>query len=355
MKFYDELQLGAAGSKQTIRESAGIRQKLYHTAVYAFKIIITLVFCIAFIAGYTMLFGKENSTAGVVVLLCVMVYRRAHFDVNTYESLGLIALFFALMTFGSHFAAESGPVVGFIINFSCILVMMALGCYNPQMSNQSTLVLSYLLLYDADVTGSAFSMRVVAMAVGCALVCLVFYKNHRDKAYANHVPDVLEAFDLKSRRTQWQLSAALSIAGVMAILQALGFEKIMWAGIAAMSVCIPVMDQMGTRARDRILGVLGGVVCFFALYLILPSPLYACMGIIGGIGVALSARYGWQALFNSFGALAIAESGFGLGQAMSMRVMYNFIGVAAGLIVCIAVAHVFKKWTAHRQKEEFLC
>ena len=68
-------------------------------------------------------------------------------------------------------------------------------------------------------------------------------------------------------------------------------------------VCHPAfMEDMQYRVRKRIVGNIAGVICFTALYFLLPPSIYAYIGIIGGIGVGLSAQYGWQAVFNTFGA-----------------------------------------------------
>ena len=71
--------------------------------------------------------------------------------------------------------------------------------------------------------------------------------------------------------------------------------RAMWAGIAAMSAILPFMEDMQYRVRKRIVGNIAGVICFTVLYFLLPSSIYTYIGIIGGIGVGLSAKYGWQA------------------------------------------------------------
>ena len=60
------------------------------------------------------------------------------------------------------------------------------------------------------------------------------------------------------------------------------------------------------------------------------------IGIIGGIGVGYSAGYKWQTVFNTFGALAIAASLFGLPMALLLR---SGINVTASLytVVCNVV------------------
>ena len=39
-------------------------------------------------------------------------------------------------------------------------------------------------------------MRLVGMAAGAVLTCLVFYRNHRNRVYKRKIQDVLQEFDL---------------------------------------------------------------------------------------------------------------------------------------------------------------
>ena len=87
------------------------------------------------------------------------------------------------------------------------------------------------------------------------------------------------------------------------------------------------MEDMQYRVRKRIVGNIAGVICFTVLYFLLPPSIYAYIGILGGIGVGLSAKYGWQAVFNTFGALAIATESYGLKGAVGLRVIQNVFGV----------------------------
>ena len=75
MTFYQELQLNQQGSKAIIKASSTTGEKLRHISIYLFKILITMVFCMAFVMGYSRIFGDENSIVGVIVLLCIMVFR----------------------------------------------------------------------------------------------------------------------------------------------------------------------------------------------------------------------------------------------------------------------------------------
>lgn len=334
MTFYQELQLNQAGSKSLLKNSKTMKEKLYHAFVYMVKIAVTMVFCFAFVTASSIILGKDNSIVGVVVLLCVMVFRNADLGIHTQHSTWLLAFFFVIMTVCPHLANQLSALPALLINIAALAVLILFGCHNPFMFNQSTLVLGYLLLYGYDVTGKSYVFRIAGMAAGAVLTCLVFYRNHKNRVFKRNMKDVIKEFDLSSSRTKWQLCQILCVPLVLCIAQLCNMPRAMWAGIAAMSAILPFMEDMQYRVKKRIVGNIAGVICFTALYFLLPPSIYAYIGIIGGIGVGLSAQYGWQAVFNTFGALAIAAESYGLKGAVSLRVIQNVFGVVFALVFC---------------------
>ena len=343
MTFYQELQLNQAGSKKIIRESETTREKWYHILVYLIKIAITVSFCFVFVTLYSLIFGAGNSIVGVVVLLHLLVFKNADLRIDAKQSTGLLALFFGIMTIAPHLANLANPFVGLLINAAAILILILFGCHEPRMFNQSTLVLSYLLMYGYDVSGTEYLTRLAGMAVGATLVCAVFYKNHRHLSYDLRVQDILPTFTLTHPRSKWQLCQILCVPLVIFIVELLGMPRAMWAGIAAMSAILPAMDDMQSRVRGRIIGNIVGVLCFFLLYTYLPSSIYAYIGVIGGIGVGFSAKYGWQAVFNTFGALAIASQLYGVSAAMGLRVFQNVFGVLFAFGFCLVFHWIMQR------------
>ena len=81
-------------------------------------------------------------------------------------------------------------------------------------------------------------------------------------------------------------------------------------------------DRTWKRGVFNILGC--GI--FLVLYNTLPAWLYPYIGVIGGIGVGYSAGYSWQTVFNTFGALSIAGSLFGVKTAIALRIGTNVAG-----------------------------
>ena len=142
MTFYQELQLDQAGSKKLIQNTEGLKNKLRHTTVYLFKIFLTIVFCVAFVSAYSGIFGSENSIVGVVVLLCLMVFRFADFGVKTGSGLAILFLQFFILAVGPRLANIVPSGAGMIVHVVSISLILLFGCHHVMMANHSTLVLS---------------------------------------------------------------------------------------------------------------------------------------------------------------------------------------------------------------------
>lgn len=332
MTFYQELQLNQAGSKMLIKNAAGGKEKARHIAIYLLKILITLVFCVAFVSIYSAIFGNENSIVGVVVLLCLMAFRFADFGVHIKDGMAILTLIIGIFMAGPRLANAGNAFTGLLVNGICIFLLMFFGCHHVLMSNQSTLVLGYLLLYGYDVTGNAYRMRLVGFLAGGILIGIVYYRNHRKKEYKRGIKSLFQEFHFHSLRTRWQISLTLGTASAMFLAECLGLPRSMWIGIAVMSVMTPFRQDVEQKVKGRIPGNLAGAILFLILLFLLPETVLPYLGIIGGIGVGLSATYSWQAVFNSLGAMAVAVGFLGVPWAIFFRVFHNLFGAFYGQI-----------------------
>ena len=333
MTLYQELQLSSVGSKQLIHSTTDKKEKRRHILIYNFKVYLVMAFCVALVTLYSKLTGNENSVVGVTVLLALLVLRQADFGIQTKHGLISIAGIFMILMVGPRLA-NILPVFGtFAVNIVCIFLLMILGCHNVIMYNHSTFVLGYLLLYGYDVSGESYRMRVVGLAVGMAVCMAVFYKNQKNRPYRRTFLDLFREFDIRSARNLWYIKLTFIVSSAMLIVTLLGLPRAMWAEIACMSVCLPFTQDCPPRAVDRGLFNIVGCALFIVLYLILPESMYSMIGIIGGIGVGYSAGYKWQTAFNTFGALAIASSLFGMPMAVALRVGINVISAVYTVIL----------------------
>lgn len=352
MNLYQELQLNQAGSKALIKGSRSVGEKRRHIAAYAGKLLLTQVFCVVFVFLFGLFFGKTNGIAGVVVLLSVMVFRQADLGIRASHGSGVLLGIFGILILGPRLAnmLPAGPA--FAVNAVCIFLIAVSGCHNIVMYNHATLVLSYLLLMGNDVTGKTYLMRAAGLGLGGIWVAWVHYRNHRKKVYKRSVFQVLEEFDFSSSRTRWQLKIALAVSSAILMAQMLNFSRVMWVGIAVMSVTQPLPGEKNSRLRERFAGSAFGSAMVSLICLFLPESGYGLMGMLGGVGVGLSATYLWQTTFNTFGALSAAAGIFGIAGAVLVRLCSNLFGVLyAALFDRIYLAAV--EWLHGRRKREW--
>lgn len=350
MTIYQELQLNAAGSKALVRHAKDKKEKGRHMLIYLCKVLLTLAFCMAVVMAYSMIFGAENSTAGVVVLLALLVLRMADFGIRTTHGVGVIFLLFGILAAGPRISNMAPMGLAFLVNVACIFGILVLSCHNVLMSNHSTFVLGYLLLQGYDVTGEAYVMRLAALASGAVICALVFYKNQRKRIHKRSFGDLFREIDLQAIRTQWYIKLTLGIATVLLVASILQLPRAMWAAIATMSTLLPFREDLVYRVKRRIpFNLLGGLV-FLALYYLLPDGIYANIGLIGGFGVGFSAGYAAQTLFNTFGALAVAANLFGPAGAVALRVLCNGLGACYSYVFdwFFSIVYPFKTERGHR-------
>jgi len=342
MNFYQELQLNQSASKAVIRQANSVKEKAHHIGVYVFKIFITMLFCVAFVTAYSKIFGSENSIVGVVILLCVMGFRFTNTGLKPSHGILAMILMFIILAVGPRLANSGGLAVQFLVNLGSIFLLMLLGCHNVIFFNQSTLVLGYLLLFGYDVTGHAYHMRLYAILAGAVMTILVYYHNHRKKPYKRTLIDIIKEFHIFSTRARWQITITIGVSLIILITGLLGFERTMWAGIATMSVIQPFQADMGHRVTGRIWGNILGSVIFVILYGLVPETLRFTFGIIGGIGVGISATYGWQAVFNSLGAMTVASEFLGVQGAIFYRILNNVCGALFGYLFFGAISRILQ-------------
>ena len=326
MNFYQELQLNQAGSKSYIASFKNPKDKCKHIAVYLFKIALVVAFFFFFVTLFSVLFGNENSIAGVVVLLCVLAFRYSDLGIqNSQGTLGILFIY-GILAFGPKLSNLAPTGLSFCINLICIFALALIGCHNITMFNHSTFVLSYLLLFGYDVSGKAYQMRLISLLIGAVLTASILYFKHRKVEYKRSFMDLFKEIHLSSSRTRWQICLSVGISSAMLIAALLNVPRVYWIGIAAMSVLIPFRKDVEYRTKHRVLGNILGSAIFFIAYLILPEEIRPCLGIIGGIGTGFSASYVWQSAFNAFSAITVAVPTFGLAYAVLLRIFTNVFG-----------------------------
>lgn len=326
--FYQELQLNQAGSKQLLKSSKTPQERRRHLAVYLFKVVLTLLFCVAFVGVFSSLFGEDNAIAGVVSLLFVLVFRQAGLGVRPSHGVLSLLLIFGVLIVSPHLANLLPPFGSFLVHLLSLFFVICIGCHDVRMSNQSTIVLCYLLLYGYDVSGQTFAMRAIGLACTGLLTALIYYRNQRKSDCSIGLLQAIKEFHLSSPRSRWQLQLTLSVSTAMLFSTLLGLPRSMWVGFAVLSVTQFSTRDYLHRAKYRLAGMLGGSALFLIAYSLIPAQYHSLFGIFGGLCVGFSATYGWQTTFNCLGALTTAAGLMGAPKAIFYRLLNTAFGVA---------------------------
>lgn len=331
MNFYQAMQLGAVNLKPLIKNTEDKKLKQKYITAFILKNILCLLFCMFVVISFSKIFHDENSIVGVVTAMCILTFRFSNFDFDVKQTALTIIGIFCIYMICPSLAAISSPVIKFVVNFIAIIAILILSCHNVMYSNQSILVLSYLLLYGYPVsTVNSYIYRIGALAIGGIIVATIFYIKQRKVKFENKFIDIIKDFNLSNERSRWQLKLTLAICSSILIGDILNLPRTMWIGFACMSIVQPNKAQVDIRCKERIPYVTIGCIMYCILYFILPAQYVVLIGMIGGIMVGFSATYKWQTVFNAFGALSSAVPLLGFNVAIIFRIVDNIFGAIYG-------------------------
>lgn len=325
MKFYDMLQCNALTLKTMIKEQNNLNEKKKLKIAFVTKNILCILFCMIVVIMFSKIFGQQNSIVGVVTLIALLLFRCVDLGVNKISGSINLFVIFVIYAFIPYITNIVNPWIAFLIDLIFIMILLILTCHNLLMGNQSTVILSYLLLQGYDITPQQFPSRIISLLFGGILVSIVYYIKHSKKTYRRNLKDLFLEFRLSSFRGRWQIKVTLSIAILLLCGRLLSLDRIMWLGFACLSVMHPDSKQMYTRLKHRPIFVFVGSILFILGFYIFPASLFEQIGIIGGIMVGFSGSYQWQTVFNCFGGLSSAIQVVGLPLAIILRIVYNVV------------------------------
>lgn len=329
MHFYEMMQMGANQLKPLIQQCEDARERRNYKIAFATKNILCILFCMLIVTGFTKWLGPNNSIVGVVAVITLLTFRFSNFDFKVGQSAWAILGIYVIYMIAPYLASQVHPLLGFLIHILALLSIVIVSCHNTHLSNQSTLVLCYLLLYGYEAqTPEDFIKRLMGLMVSGCVVASVFYFKQRKKVFEYSIRDILKSINFKTPRTKWQLKLALGIASVILIGEVLNVPRVMWIACGCLSLLQPNEEKTKERIRERYIYVIIGCFMFLSLYITTPENLRGYIGMLGGLMVGFSATYKWQTVFNSFGALVVAVPLFGLEGALIIRILDNIL--AAG-------------------------
>ncbi len=333
-KFYMDMQQNESRLKQKIKNGKDWKEKGYNTAVLVIRSAVIVLFAILFVSLLSALFGSENSSLAVVMLVTLMTLRFVHFSYNIRDALLTFAVVMLIYLFVPSIALIAPTWSVFFIHFFAILILLTITTQKPQMGLGGLFGFSYSYLVGNAVEGTDLVLR-----AGMAVVCYIFiaaimiYK-HRNKDRKVRFGSLLRNFSLRNRENLWRLRLALGVALALTLGRALNIPRYMWMAFACSSILAkypPSVEATRERLYQRVEGAAIGSTLFCILCYLIPSSMYSMIGVVSGFVLGFCSNYRSKTVVIAFGALSIAVGIYGVVDATLLRVICNVLGALLAL------------------------
>lgn len=334
--FYQSLQLDPFILKQKIREAASKKEKCMYICSLFLRSLFIVLFAICFIIIITTLFESKHKPYAVVLFCMLMSIRFVDFGYKISHSIiGLAIVMFSLLV-APYVQLIKWSVMGMLIHFILLSSILMATASDPKMGNASLYGFSYLFIVYSlpkdSLNKNFFTQTSSLLFLFFCWFSVLLYRKHREK---NKDKSLFKEIFLKGMYSQekiWMLIYAFGISLLIVAGEYVPFQRLMWAGFAFSSIVSSYgLMSIGfiERAVDRIIGSLIGCVLFIGISQFIP---FNWVGILGGLALGVCSTYRYKTVFNSFGALAITASLFGVPGAVTIRIFENILGVCLGIM-----------------------
>lgn len=345
MAIYDLMQLSPGILRQKIREAPDRPTKRRLLRALVLRDGLLLGFAVAYIAGFTQLFGPASSYLGVASFCILLSARFVNYTYNARASLGALAVVLGLMWGNSVLLPRLGVGGAGVVNLLSLLVILRLTTAAPIMGNGGVYTFGYVLVTGVPPVGTV-AVTGTGLATLAAYLCCaaVFWKHHRHADAHQALWPVVKPPRLTDATWRWQLRLALGVTVALMLGQALHHQRAMWLGFACMSVLLPQTTQLRGRAVLRFSGVVLGSLMFALGTAWLPVAGVALLAPLAGFGLGLTPSYFWASILNCFGALSIVYLQLGGPAAAGLRIMNNGLGILTAVGVAAIGGLLARRW-----------
>lgn len=335
MRFYDALQLDPAVTKSKIRaaESTSERRKLW--IAMGMRSLLIVILAMACISPLANIFGPENNSMAVAMFCIMLGIRFVDFGYCIKDSMINLGVIFALLLVAPVVATHVNPILGVLINFGAFFTMLIMGSDQPELGNGGLFGFAYVLLTGNTVTGVLFWKRCALTLLGYLICGAIFFAKHRNKNKNIRFRQIVNRFDMFTKKSRWQLRMAIGVSLVLTLGNYLQIQRFMWAGFAcaALLSTYPYSVSIKKRYFQRVVGVVAGSFLFFVVYQLIPGWFHTFLGPLGGICLGFCVDYRFKTALNCFGALMMAVGLFGVGNAAVLRVVNNIVGISFAVVI----------------------
>ncbi len=304
-------------------------------------------FIIAFIVGFSALFGQNVLYTGVSMVTGLLMFLKLDIGIRHKQAPFVIFGLFMLTGIAA-FVAAINPWLGIAVNFITVYTILIFGGQRAEYRSFIPFLLCYIFLQSTPVHGIDFGMRMASLAAGGALIAVIYYPLHRKKPCPGiGVKEALthSVSTLATDTNKFFLRMAIGMTIAMFIGDMIGSTRTLWLSFPVFSLTQIKPIETAHRTIYRIFAtILGGVLYVTVFDFIIP-PEYLNIGLLAtGYIYTYITKYPLQQIFVVISALGSART-LGLDSAVAWpaRVLYLLIGaLIVGILLMIEHANIWK-------------
>lgn len=303
------------------------------------------LFIIAFVKGFTVLFGSDNSLVGVTLVIALLVLMTKDLTEKPIEN--LLGLTLLNITLGIFSYISSGNIwLGLVLNF---LTLGSMGYFLSENLNKMIIVpfgLQYLFMLYTPVAGEAFIKRIISLVLGSILIMtvqLVFYRKNKGmkKVEASNKDEGYRIFKIlgkdyrvHQRRGGYALKIGLLTSITVFIVGFLNLGHGRWMVYTIFSLIELYSDQCIVRAKERLQGTVIGILITLSLFMLIKdTAIRGAIVLIGGYLDTYTTNYRDKIICVTISVVASVSLTNGMLLTAFERIGYVFLGIILALIV----------------------
>ena len=292
------------------------------------------LFSIGFITGYRMLFGAENTLAGVAVSVGLTMLPVCDVGVRRRPMAFLMLLLYVGAGAVSQLALVS-PFIALPVNFLFVFLIMALTSEPVSMKVYINFLLTFVFCEAMPVPMADFPARIGGLAAGGLLIAAASLLWWRKKGVGGAEARTLtEQMRAGLSRLGPVLRMSIGIALAMFIASMLHLKRPLWLSIVVMSLTQFEVGEMVSRIKYRTLATIVGAVVFGFLFgLIIPLQYAMLVILLLGYLSYFTAEYKHKQFVNAISAIDAALVLLDPVMAIANRILC----LAGGIAIVVAL------------------
>ncbi len=314
---------------------------------------VKFAFNVVFAYVYQMIFGPENTLAGVAVNIGFTTLPDMDVGILPLPMCGIIIVLYTLAGIVSQFAYA--PIgVAFIVYFLFVVVILLLSSEPIAMKTSISFLLCFVFCQANPVSAERLPIRLLSLFIGGVLVSLWLLFRWKHHGIGKNGRTLMEQIRFCAKRPGYIFRCALGISTAMVIGMAFGLKRPMWISIVVMSLTQVTFEDTKMRIKYRSMATVLGVAVFSGIMVRFIPPQYAMVFILSiGYLSFFTSQYKYTQIVNAICALNASLFLLDAQTAVVERITWLAVGIVLVLAVW-GIEYIIKRFNKTLQVVETL-